>query len=81
MGERADIIEYPTQGIVVTWEPGRCQHARECVTGLPGVFDPTRRPWITADEATVEQLISTIDRCPSFALGYRAEDGRERHAP
>ena len=81
MDERATIIEYSAAGVVVTWEPKRCQHARECVSGLPQVFDPAKRPWITPDEAGVEEFVATIDRCPSFALGYRTEDGRERHAP
>lgn len=75
------IIEYPAPGIVVTWEPARCQHAAECVSGLPQVFDPQKRPWITADEASVQELVMVIDRCPSFALGYRTDDGRHRVAP
>lgn len=79
--DNARIIEYPTTGIVVTWEPGRCQHAAECVGGLPQVFDPQRRPWIMADAASVEDLVTVIDRCPSFALGYRTDDGRHRVAP
>ena len=77
----SDINEYPAPGIVVTWEPGRCQHAAECVKGLPQVFSPQKRPWITATEAGVDELVTVIDRCPSFALGYRTEDGRERTAP
>ena len=77
----ADINEYSAPGIVVTWEPGRCQHAAECVGGLPSVFSPQRRPWITPDEASVDELVTVIDRCPSFALGYRTEDGHERVAP
>lgn len=81
MEQRPEILEYSTPGMVVTWEPARCQHARECVGGLPAVFDPAKRPWITPDEASVDELVTTIDRCPSFALGYRTEDGRERHAP
>jgi uncharacterized Fe-S cluster protein YjdI len=71
----------PLRGITVTWEPGRCQHATECIRGLPLVFDPDRRPWIAANAAEVEDVIAVIDRCPSFALGYRTDDGRERTAP
>lgn len=76
-----EIREYPAPGITVTWEPGRCRHAGECVKGLPSVFDVNRRPWIAADAAGVEELVEVIDRCPSFALGYRADDGRQRVAP
>ncbi|HWU31539.1 MAG TPA: (4Fe-4S)-binding protein [Marmoricola sp.] len=75
------ISDYTAPGIVVTWEPGRCQHAAECVKGLPQVFDPQKRPWIDATAASADELVTVIDRCPSFALGYRTEDGRERVAP
>ena len=76
-----EIIEYAAPGILVTWEPGRCQHAAECVKGLPMVFAPQKRPWITPSEAEVDELVATIDRCPSHALGYHTEDGRHRVAP
>ncbi|MCU1642919.1 MAG: zinc finger type superfamily protein [Nocardia sp.] len=73
--------EYSTPGITVTWEAGRCWHAAECLRGLPAVFDRNRRPWIDLSAATVDDLVEVIDRCPSFALGYRTEDGRIRTAP
>jgi uncharacterized Fe-S cluster protein YjdI len=37
--------------------------------------------WIEPEAAEVEDVIEVIDRCPSFALGYRAENGRMRIAP
>jgi len=73
--------EYEGNGIVVTWDSARCQHATECVRGLPAVFDRNRRPWIVASAADVDQLVTVIDRCPSYALGYRVGDGRKRSAP
>jgi uncharacterized Fe-S cluster protein YjdI len=45
------------------------------------VFAPRERPWITPTAAGVDELVAVIDRCPSHALGYRTEDGRERVAP
>jgi uncharacterized Fe-S cluster protein YjdI len=51
------------------------------VRGLPAVFDRDRRPWIDAGAATVDEVVAVVDRCPSFALGYRTEDGRVRTAP
>lgn len=75
------LLEYAAPGIVVTWEPTRCQHAAECVGGLPAVFAPRERPWIKPTEASVDELVDVIDRCPSHALGYRTEDGRQRVAP
>lgn len=77
----SEIHEYAGDGIVVTWEPARCRHAAECVGGLPRVFDTTRRPWITPGSADAEEIVEVVDRCPSFALGYRTHDGRTRTAP
>jgi uncharacterized Fe-S cluster protein YjdI len=79
--DRERIKEYPGLGIVVTWQAGRCQHATECVRGLPQVFDSQVRPWIDPSRATADEIVEVIDRCPSFALGYRTEDGRARVAP
>ena len=76
-----DIREYEADGLVVTWEPARCAHAAECVQGLPLVFDRARRPWIEATNAPPEAVVTVIDRCPSYALGYRTADGRSRVAP
>lgn len=75
------IREYAAPGIVVTWEASRCQHVGNCVRGLPQVFDTSARPWIAPTAATVEELVAVIDTCPSHALGYRTDDGRERVAP
>lgn len=75
------IHEYAAPGVTVTWEPGRCRHAGECVRGLPAVFEVDRRPWIDPAAAPAEQVVEVIDRCPSYALGYRTADGRARTAP
>lgn len=68
--------EYPAPGIVVTWDAGRCRHAAECVRGLPAVFNTRARPWIDPHAAGIDELVEVIERCPSFALGYRTDDGR-----
>lgn len=72
--------EYATPGILVTWEPGRCRLAKECVRGLPDVFDKERRPWIDPTAAMIDDIVRVIDRCPSYALGYLTDDGRTRIA-
>ncbi|MDT0268687.1 (4Fe-4S)-binding protein [Streptomyces sp. DSM 44915] len=66
---------YQGQGITVTFEAGRCQHAAECVHGLPEVFDITKRPWIQPDAATPDRLAEVVRRCPSGALRYQLADG------
>lgn len=44
-----DIHEYTGEGADVTFDVRRCIHARECVRGLPAVFDRDRRPWVNLD--------------------------------
>lgn len=62
------------QSIAVTFEAGRCQHAAECVRGLPEVFDIERRPWIQPDNAAADRTAEVVRRCPSGALEYRRVD-------
>ena len=56
----------------VSFDGDVCQHAAECVRGMPAVFDPVARPWIDptrADsEGTAQTLREVIGRCPSGAL-------------
>ncbi|MFJ2743334.1 (4Fe-4S)-binding protein [Streptomyces sp. NPDC087440] len=67
--------EYRGEQVDVTFRPGRCLHAAECVRGLPEVFDLQKRPWITPDAAAPEDVAEVIRRCPSGALRYRLRDG------
>lgn len=62
--------EYSNGELTVVWKPGLCFHAKECVKGLPGVFNPKLKPWIKPEAATTDALIETIDKCPSGALSY-----------
>ena len=62
--------EYSNGEVTVVWKPGLCFHAKECVKGLPGVFDPNRKPWIKAENGNTEDLKNTIEKCPSGALTY-----------
>ncbi|GED04593.1 hypothetical protein AUR04nite_01250 [Glutamicibacter uratoxydans] len=78
---KSKIREYAASEVVITWEASRCQHAKECVNGLPRVFKFGERPWIDPAAASVDEIVEVIDRCPSFALGYRTEDGLNRVAP
>lgn len=64
------IIKYPTKDITVVWKPEICQHAGICVKMLPEVYHPKERPWVKPDNATTEQLIAQISKCPSGALSY-----------
>ena len=69
--------EYVGDGIAVQWDAKRCIHSRECVSGMPGVFDPQARPWINVNNAAgrADELAEVIQRCPTGALHYRRLDG------
>jgi len=62
--------EYSNREITVVWKPGTCIHSAKCVNGLPSVFKPDDSPWIQVDEANSDELMATIDNCPSGALSY-----------
>ncbi|RJX32130.1 MAG: hypothetical protein C4516_05730 [Oxalobacter sp.] len=70
---------YQATGITVTFDPNLCIHSAVCLKSLPAVFDTRRKPWIQVAAATVSQIASTIDKCPSRALKYVLE-GREMSA-
>jgi CDGSH-type Zn-finger protein len=63
-------------GKVITIHDNRkiCSHAAECVNNLPSVFKFNTRPWINPDAADKQQIINTIKKCPSGALGYSIDD-------
>lgn len=62
--------KYSNGEITVIWHPERCIHAGICVKMLPKVYDVKARPWIKPENATTDELIAQIDRCPSRALTY-----------
>ncbi|RNC85130.1 MAG: hypothetical protein ED556_11230 [Winogradskyella sp.] len=75
----AKIKEYTNGDVTVVWEAEKCIHSAMCVKGLPHVFKPKERPWISVDAASTDELIETIKKCPSGALSYymNAQDNNE----
>ncbi|KAA3609952.1 MAG: hypothetical protein D8M58_08080 [Calditrichaeota bacterium] len=70
-------IKYKNEEITVLWKPGLCIHSAKCVGGLPSVFDVKRKPWIDVNAATAENIMKTINTCPSQALSYLKTKGDE----
>ena len=62
--------EYTNGELTVVWKPAKCIHAKVCVSTLPNVYDPNKKPWITPEDATTDKLKKQIDNCPSGALTY-----------
>lgn len=59
---------YTGERVDVSFDAAVCEHAAECVRGLPEVFDTRRRPWILPDGAEAERVVEVVGRCPSGAL-------------
>lgn len=66
---------YTGKDVNVSFDSELCIHAAECVKGLPAVFDVNKRPWISPDGATKEEVIEVVKRCPSGALEYHEQNG------
>lgn len=64
-------IKYSNGEITVIWKPDVCIHSGNCVKGSPEVFQPKERRWVQVENATSEEIMKTIDTCPSGALSYR----------
>jgi len=71
-----DIVkEYSTKDLIVYWNPKICSHPGYCWRDLPDVFNPERRPWVDLQAARPEEIIKTIDICPTGALMYDLPEG------
>ncbi len=70
--------EYSGREAVVTHDGKRRMHAAACVPGLPSVFDPNAKPWISSDAAPGAKLAELVARCPTGALH---RNFRYRRAP
>ena len=70
--------EFAGEKITIRFDGGKCVHSRNCVLGLPNVFQANvPGPWINPDNGTVEELIAVARSCPSGAITYERHDGGE----
>lgn len=67
--------DYASDGIVVHWDSDRCFHSERCTSGLPSVFNRSRRPWVDVQGASPDDIAAVIDTCPSGALTYTRSNG------
>jgi CDGSH-type Zn-finger protein/uncharacterized Fe-S cluster protein YjdI len=72
-GDRVHAFQAP--GITVTWSRRRCIHAADCVMNLPTVFEPGRRPWVDATQASADAVARVVARCPTGSLHFERHDG------
>jgi len=62
--------KYSNDDITIFWQPEKCIHSGNCARGLHPVFDPGRRPWIVMENGTTEDIVRTVQNCPSGALSF-----------
>lgn len=55
-----------------------CSHAGECVSNLNSVFDVNKKPWISPDNASKDEIINVVKKCPSGALSYSLNEKQTR---
>lgn len=63
--------EYSNGEITIVWQASKCQHSGNCIRGLPKVFNSSQSPWINIFGASTEQVLDTVNKCPSGALSIK----------
>lgn len=63
---------YSNGEVTIIWQPELCVHSGICARGLPGVFDPKRRPWVDASAASTQEIVDQVKKCPSGALSLES---------
>jgi len=73
------IKKYTNNEVTIVWKPAVCIHSFVCINTLPKVYNPDDRPWIKIENASTEELVNQIKKCPSGALSYymNSEDNQE----
>lgn len=59
---------YPKEDIKIGWETEKCIHSAKCALGLSTVFKPKEKPWIQPENASKQDIINQVSKCPSGAL-------------
>lgn len=63
--------EYTNGEVTIVWQSGKCTHSANCVRNLPEVFKPGKTPWVRPENASSEQILQTVAKCPSGALSIK----------
>lgn len=66
--ENPVIKHYQKEDITIVWQSSKCIHCGYCAKGLSTVFKPKIKPWIQPENATKEEIIDQVNKCPSGAL-------------
>ena len=67
MGDRR-LQVYETKQVRVMFDPNVCRHSGVCLRALPAVFDVREHRWVRPDNASADDVIAAVAKCPSGAL-------------
>ncbi|MBW2199688.1 MAG: (4Fe-4S)-binding protein, partial [Deltaproteobacteria bacterium] len=71
-------VNYVGKEITIHDNRGICSHVGFCTDSLPAVFKLGAEPWIDPNGASKDEIIKTIEKCPSGALSYSLEGVEHR---
>lgn len=78
MSEKKKIAKKYSNGeVTVVWKPDVCIHSAICFNGLPEVFDPRKRPWVTIEGAGTQAMVDQVKKCPSGALSFYMNEAEQ----
>lgn len=63
--------EYKKEDATILWDAEKCTHSAICARGLSAVFKPKDRPWIQTENASKDEIIAQVLKCPSGALSMK----------
>lgn len=62
--------EYSNGEVTIVWKLELCTHSGICAKGLSNVFRPKDKHWVHANEATSDEIVNQVRKCPSEALSF-----------
>lgn len=63
--------EYKKEDVTILWNAEKCSHSAVCAKGLSAVFKPKEKPWIQVDNASKDEIVNQVLKCPSGALSLK----------
>ena len=57
--------KYSNEDITIVWKPKVCIHSAICFKGLPAVFNPKKRPWVTIEGSSSKEIMAQIEILPN----------------
>lgn len=65
--------------VTISYTPVLCTHAAQCQARAATVFDPKSKPWIQAENGTLDGIFDVMAACPSGALRVAIGNQEPQH--